>query len=47
MLLPSANGCSEGLSEGLKNMFSTMSPDDMTYTASRDALIISFGEKLF
>ena len=43
MLLPSENGCSEGL----KNIFSAMNPDDITFIASRDALIISFGEKLY
>ena len=43
MLLPSENGCSEGL----KNIFSAMNSDDITFIASRDALIISFGEKLY
>ena len=43
MLLPCENGCSEGL----KNIFSAMNADDITFTASHDALIVSFGEKLY
>ena len=43
MLLPSKSGCSEGL----KNCLSGMNPDETTFAASHDDLIISFGEKLY
>lgn len=44
MLLPSEAGCSEGLKN---NIFASMNPDDITFLASRDPVIISFGEKLY